>query len=335
MADERYDGILLGLARQITAESGGGVNDLIDTFFSFLRRKTDFFSGVGAHGAEKMVMDSFKKHQEMSAATVEKAKAEQAKRDAEKKAREAAKKREAKKHVDTGVEVLDDSDDEEETRVKAKRDKERAEREKKLARDEAKRLEEIAEREKKLKENPEASEPEVSNLAVPNSGNGGDHETFSWTQTLSECDVRVGLDKPYKGKFLNVAIKNKHLTVGVKGKDPIIDADLHATVKVDDSFWTIEDGDTVVVHLTKVNGMEWWKKLLEGGEEIDLQKVCPENSKLDDLDGETRQTVEKMMYDQRQKAMGLPTSEEQNKQNILKKFMDQHPEMDFSKAKIC
>nr|GEV10789.1 hypothetical protein [Tanacetum cinerariifolium] len=171
-------------------------------------------------------------------------------------------------------------------------------------------------------------------LRAPNSGNGQDMEKYSWVQSLQEVTVNVPIPHGTKSRFVACDIKKNHLKVGLKGQPPILEGDFYKPVKVDDCFWSIEDQSSISILLTKQDQMEWWKFLVKGEPEIDTQKVEPETSKLGDLDPETRSTVEKMMFDQRQKQMGKPTSDEMQKEDILKKFMSEHPEMDFSRAKI-
>uniref|UniRef100_A0A1J3CSU5 Protein BOBBER 1 n=1 Tax=Noccaea caerulescens TaxID=107243 RepID=A0A1J3CSU5_NOCCA len=183
-------------------------------------------------------------------------------------------------------------------------------------------------------EKPKEEEKQETGPIVPNKGNGTDLENYSWVQTLQEVTVNVPVPTGTKARSVVCEIKKNHLKLGIKGQDPIIDGELYGAVKPDDCYWNIEDQKVISILLTKRDQMEWWKCCVKGEPEIDTQKVEPENSKLADLDPETRSTVEKMMFDQRQKQMGLPTSDELQKQDILKKFMSQHPEMDFSNAKI-
>jgi hypothetical protein len=174
----------------------------------------------------------------------------------------------------------------------------------------------------------------------PPVGNGGMVPgRYSWTQTLSEVCVTIAVPENTRGKHVDVTISKSRLKVRLLHQPAaatvVVDDQLCKPVVVDDSFWTIEDGNRLVINLQKLNGMEWWDSVCKNdAAKIDITKIQPENSSLSDLDGETRKTVEKMMHDQRQRALGLPTSDEQQKMDLLEKFKKQHPELDFSQAKF-
>ncbi|KAI6136594.1 nuclear movement protein nudC [Pisolithus sp. B1] len=146
---------------------------------------------------------------------------------------------------------------------------------------------------------------------------------YRWTQELGDVDITVPVPKGTRGRDLVVVIQKKKLS-----------ADLCKEIKVEDSTWTLEDQQSVLIHLEKLNKQEWWENVLSHHPKIDTRKIQPENSKLSDLDAETRGLVEKMMFDNQQRQLGKPTSDELKKMETLKKFQAAHPELDFSKAKI-
>jgi hypothetical protein len=157
---------------------------------------------------------------------------------------------------------------------------------------------------------------------------------YTWSQELGDVDITVPVPKGTRSRDLSIIIEKKRLSVGLKGREPIMAGELAKEIKVEDSTWTLQDSQAVHVHLEKINKMTWWENVLTHHPKIDTKKIEPPNSKLSDLDGETRGLVEKMMFDNQQRQMGKPTSDELRKMEALKKFQAAHPELDFSNAKI-
>jgi hypothetical protein len=355
--DDRFDGLFLQIAHQTQ-----GIEPLLDTLFSFLRRKSDFFSpphgssssnasGSGDEGTEAAIakvnevvrkhaqiyLEGKRKEEEKRLKKLKKQK-EQAE-EAKKKQQQAATA--AKKTEEEGVIELGEDggfDISSETMTMEKQQSEEDQNKKGAAAAAAAKPEEQTNNKETPDKEKEEEEEEEEDNSPPPIGNGGTiPNKYVWTQTLQELTINIPLPDNTRGRDLNVTISKKHLKVGyVKTKSEfIVNDELTKPIIVDDSFWTIEDGNRLVLTITKSNQMEWWDAPCKNDTpKINIQKVQPENSNLNDLDGETRQTVEKMMYDQRQKALGLPTADEQKKLDILEKFKGMHPEMDFSNAKI-
>lgn len=320
----RFDNVLFSLAEQ----HPGGVPELLATIAGFLNRKTDFFVGGETGEWEKLVLKIFRKEAALAQEVANKKREE---REAtERRRAEARRKKEEEERLQQEqqnsaviTELTDAEAEKMESEIKAEKQ------------NETKSEDNVTPSAESNQEKDDDEEPEDKGKLKPNRGNGCDLDAYKWTQTLQEIELRVPFDVKFtlKAKDVVVNIQRKSLKVGLKGHTPVIDGELHAEVKIEESLWHL-DKNSVVVTLDKVNQMNWWEKLVMTDPPINTRKINPESSKLSDLDDSTRGMVEKMMYDQRQKERGLPTSDEQKKQDVLKNFMQQHPEMDFSKCKF-
>ncbi len=168
----------------------------------------------------------------------------------------------------------------------------------------------------------------LTDLIPCNEGCGGDLPLYSWTQNDTEVVIKVPVPPGTTGKQLAIDIDTRRLHVAVKGQPaPVLSGPLFKPIKADDATWFIEDKSTVVITLFKTNleYEEWWPHVCTNERQIDMKTLQPPSKHMRDLDDGARATVEKLMFDQNQKRMGLPTSDELQVQEAMRRAQGATP----------
>ncbi|KOC61809.1 Nuclear migration protein nudC [Habropoda laboriosa] len=176
--EQKFDGMLLAMAQQ----HEGGVQELLDTIFSFLARKTDFYTGGQEGAAEKLVTSKFKKYEATAVAKAATLKAERAEQEKRRKERMEKKKQEEKAEEDklNSESKIVELTDEQAVKLQEEIDNKPA--------IPGPSGDSASDKKEENLEDEEEDEKEKGKLR-PNSGNGADLPNYKWTQTLQDIEV--------------------------------------------------------------------------------------------------------------------------------------------------
>jgi hypothetical protein len=317
-------------------QMGKGIDPLFTSLFSCLRRKTDFFQNPDQ--AFSIIEKSFK------VAKLKFEQDQQKEKLKKEKELEKIKEKEKEKEKDKTSGVKEITKEEFERRKaeenKQKEIKNDVKVEEKVNTDEKK--EEEDDETKKIKEKiAKMDESERKELlkrtAHLEDKNGGRTRHYTWTQPqIENFDMYVALDDDVKANQIKVDYDSRHLTVKVKG-EVLFGGELFAPINADSFMWTFDEikGKKVInITFEKIHKMQWWDHVIKGDELLSLTKINPEPTKLSDIDPSMRPEIEKMMLENSMKMQGKPFHKDPKTNDMLQQFMKQHPEMDFSKAKI-
>jgi hypothetical protein len=154
---------------------------------------------------------------------------------------------------------------------------------------------------------------------LPVAGNGGVTERYFWQQTLDELSVHFCVPPRTVARDVRCEIRAGSVEVAVGGRVLLKGAFPEPErVRPADSLWTLEPRtETLVLQLEK-SRQTWWDCVVQGEPKIDTQKV-DSSRRIDEYDEVTQAQIRKIMFDQRQKQQGLPSSDELRVDEILER----------------
>ncbi|XP_077593557.1 nudC domain-containing protein 3 [Stigmatopora nigra] len=298
---EMYDNALLGILQHV-----GNIQDFLQIYFGFLYRKTDFYRllsgptdkmGFPPGVAEKMVHKTFKIFEKFSEQN-----------------RELQKRRLEPAPVPAAIQELEVSS--EQTSASPSDPV-----------PEPLPLADSGDSDRALL--PAASEnvcrpSQKASASDSDSYNGAVHENYKWSQDYNDVEVRVFVpEQVVKGKQVSVTLSNSAVRVGVQvgaEERTLLDGNFSHKINMENSLWSLEPGKCVVLSLNKSSEV-WWKCVLEGEEEIDVDKLNRERS-MATVDEEEHAVLDRLTFDYHQKLQGKPQSHEMKVHEMLKKGWD-------------
>ena len=338
--DQQFDMLFTQVLQQ-----GKGIEPLFQSLFSFFRRKTDFF---------KQADDGFALCEK--AYKVQKLKYEQ---DEEKEKARKEKELQKQKQKEQSQKVPEEKSSSVKEITKEEFERRKREEQAKLQGNKveepfkeqplvesksnpSKKGEEEDDEDKKRKEKcakmDESLRQElIKKTAHLDDKNGGRTRNYTWVQhQVEQFEMFVPVDNDTNSKNMKITFDSKHLKIVVKG-EVLVDGELFAAINSDSFLWTLDEvkgKKVIVITFDKIYKMQWWEYVIKGDELLTLSKVNPDPSKLSDLDPSMRPEIEKMMLENSMKMQGKPYHKDPKTNDMLQKFMKEHPEMDFSKAQI-
>lgn len=140
--------------------------------------------------------------------------------------------------------------------------------------------------------------------------NGDTTDKYNWSQNIQEVTVQIPVPEGTPARMIDVQIRPKRLLVKLKNQEqPLVEGELQEKVKVEDSFWSLEDQKYINITFEKAYEAIW-KTVILGDQEIDPKTV--DNSKrIEEFDLETQGHLQKVLYEQERKRQGLPTTDEE------------------------
>mmetsp|Transcript_788 Transcript_788/g.2288 ORF Transcript_788/g.2288 Transcript_788/m.2288 type:complete len:349 (-) Transcript_788:219-1265(-) len=320
--DTKYDEVLLNMAGHC-----GGIAPLLDTFFSFLYRKTDFFhimaegENMGFHDgvAEKLVLRAFRKYEAASAMARQEKSAAGAAADGERLPAAATALSSSPPEPCPATPADPPAD------AAPLPPPDSASEEAQLAA--ASGPAPTSARTATVPPRPLARPPEAPY-------NGGHTARYSWEQTLHDVSLHVPVPAATRARDVVCVITKQRLSARLRGsEEALVDGrfpcdarngqEVWESVKVDESTWSLGEsagGMCLSVYLEK-SRESWWASALHGDAEIDTTKVDSTRS-MYEYDGETQGAIRKILFDQDQKRKGQPTSDEMQNEELLRRAWD-------------